>query len=132
MTRSEQQPVDLDREDVEIDIPTTARLLSELRQPKRIPINWGVLLSTLAFFPMAALCAYGVSPNYRMAACLTFVGTVSLFLQTLGRQWEQQRERDRITAELLEELVVQNNQQHRDLERLARALKAAPVAAEHR
>lgn len=122
MTRSGEQPVDLDHPDVAIEVPTATRLLLQLRSPKRLPTSWWTLLSTLVFFPFAALFfAYGPSPNYKLASFMAVAGMVSLFLQIRGHESEQRRERDRVVAELLEELVAQNNQQRRDLERLARA-----------
>ena len=130
MTRSGEQPVDLDREDVVVEVPTATQLLLQLRSPRRLPISWWTLLSTLGFFSCAALFfAYVPSPNYKMASFMAVAGIVILLLQFCGYEWEQRRERDRIVAELLEELVAQNNQQRRDLERLARASRTVEQAS---
>ena len=128
MTRSGQQPLELDRQDVAIEIPNATRLLMELQRPKRVALQWTSLIAPLVYLGIAAMYAFTSPAEGKMALMWAGFGLGMLLLERRRISTEQSTRNEQVVLQLFEELVAQNSQQKRDLEHLTRQAQASTAA----
>ena len=105
------------------DVPKLTELLLKLRTERRPRFSkgwaFGTLVPALLYFGCAAMLCFNGETGWTEAPMLAVFGVVFLLLGLLQMYFERVSRTEELVAQLIAELVAQNNQLRRDIDLIA-------------
>ena len=105
------------------EVPKLTELLLRLRDERRLRFSkgWtmGTLVPALIYFGIAVMYLFAGKPDWTMAGRWTAFGVFFLLLGLCQMYFERRARMEELVAQVLAELVAQNNQLRREIDLIA-------------